>query len=158
MKSTRDGKDYDARFGVRQTGEGPYAWTIGRRFEIAARKLGFSRERLSLRSDLFSVPGRETEPVQLAFFEGIAPRELARFFLRGVTAPQAGWAQRSGLSAQGGFHRGPRLGEIDLSGVTLAHPRHYLAHVLDARGARRGDGFLDHLSDLTLIELLRQEG
>jgi DNA repair photolyase len=66
VKGTRDGKDYDARFGVRQTGEGPYAWTIGRRFEIAARKLGFNRERLRLRSDLFSVPGREKEPVQLA--------------------------------------------------------------------------------------------
>jgi DNA repair photolyase len=66
VKGTRDGKDYDARFGVRQTGEGPYAWTIGRRFEIAARKLGFNRERLRPRSDLFSVPGREKEPVQLA--------------------------------------------------------------------------------------------
>ncbi|MBV9433176.1 MAG: PA0069 family radical SAM protein [Hyphomicrobiales bacterium] len=67
VKSTRDGKDYDSRFGVRQSGEGPYAWTIGRRFEIAARKLGFNRERLRLRSDLFSVPGRPGEPVQLAF-------------------------------------------------------------------------------------------
>ncbi|MBV9054981.1 MAG: PA0069 family radical SAM protein [Hyphomicrobiales bacterium] len=66
VKSTRDGKDYDARFGVRQTGEGPYAWTIGRRFEIAARKLGFNRERTRVRTDLFRVPGRETEPVQLA--------------------------------------------------------------------------------------------
>jgi DNA repair photolyase len=66
IKGTRDGKDYDARFGVRQTGEGPYAWTIGRRFEIAARKLGFNREKLRLTSDLFAVPGREKEPVQLA--------------------------------------------------------------------------------------------
>jgi DNA repair photolyase len=66
VKGTRDGKDYDARFGVRQTGEGPYAWTIGRRFEIAARKLGFNRERTRVRTDLFSVPGREKEPVQLA--------------------------------------------------------------------------------------------
>ena len=66
VKGTRDGKDYDARFGVRQTGEGPYAWTIGRRFEIAARKLGFKRERTRVRDDLFCVPGREKEPVQLA--------------------------------------------------------------------------------------------
>jgi DNA repair photolyase len=65
VKSTRDGKDYDARFGVRQTGEGPYAWTLGRRFEIAARKLGFNREKLRVTSDLFKVPGREKEPVQL---------------------------------------------------------------------------------------------
>ena len=66
VKSTRDGKDYDARFGVRQIGEGPYAWTIGRRFEIAARKLGFNLEKLRLSADLFSVPGRENAPVQLA--------------------------------------------------------------------------------------------
>jgi DNA repair photolyase len=66
VKETRDGKDYDARFGIRQTGEGPYAWTLGRRFEIAARKLGFNREKLRLSTDLFRVPGRENEPVQLA--------------------------------------------------------------------------------------------
>jgi DNA repair photolyase len=66
VKGTRDGKDYDPRFGVRQVGEGPYAWTLGRRFEIAARKLGFNREKLRLRYDLFAVPGREGEPVQLA--------------------------------------------------------------------------------------------
>jgi DNA repair photolyase len=66
VKDTRDGKDYDARFGVRQTGEGPYAWTLGRRFEIAARKLGFNREKLRLSTDLFQVPGREKEPMQLA--------------------------------------------------------------------------------------------
>jgi DNA repair photolyase len=66
VKDTRNGKDYDARFGVRQTGEGPYAWTIGRRFEIAARKLGFNSEKLRLSTDLFRVPGRENVPVQLA--------------------------------------------------------------------------------------------
>jgi DNA repair photolyase len=66
VKSTRDGKDYDARFGIRQTGEGPYAWTMGRRFEIAARKLGFNEEKRRLTTDLFNVPGRESEPVQLA--------------------------------------------------------------------------------------------
>jgi DNA repair photolyase len=66
VKDARDGKDYDARFGVRQTGEGPYAWTIGRRFEIAARKLGFNTEKLRLATDLFRVPGRENVPVQLA--------------------------------------------------------------------------------------------
>ncbi|SED62220.1 DNA repair photolyase [Rhizobiales bacterium GAS188] len=66
VKGARDGKDYDARFGIRQMGEGPYAWTIGRRFEIAARRLGFNREKLKLTSDLFCVPGREKEPVQLA--------------------------------------------------------------------------------------------
>ena len=33
---------------------------------VAARKLGFNLEKLRLSADLFSVPGRENAPVQLA--------------------------------------------------------------------------------------------
>lgn len=57
VRSMRDGKDYDAEWGKRMRGTGPYAWQIGRRFEIAARKLGFNTQRKYLRTDLF-------EPVQ----------------------------------------------------------------------------------------------
>ncbi|MBJ6132209.1 PA0069 family radical SAM protein [Ochrobactrum sp. Q0168] len=57
VRSMRDGKDYDAEWGKRMRGTGPYAWQIGRRFEIAARKLGFNKQRKHLRTDLF-------EPVQ----------------------------------------------------------------------------------------------
>ncbi|MCI1003107.1 PA0069 family radical SAM protein [Ochrobactrum teleogrylli] len=57
VRSMRDGKDYDAEWGKRMRGTGPYAWQIGRRFEIAARKLGFNTQRKHLRTDLF-------EPVQ----------------------------------------------------------------------------------------------
>ncbi|WP_393995399.1 PA0069 family radical SAM protein [Xanthobacter cornucopiae] len=39
MRQMRGGKDYDSEFGGRMRGEGPYAWTLGRRFEIAARRL-----------------------------------------------------------------------------------------------------------------------
>ncbi len=53
VQSTRGGKDYDSRFGLRQTGTGPFAWMIGRRFEIAAERLGFNRKRLKLKTDLF---------------------------------------------------------------------------------------------------------
>ena len=53
VRSMRDGKDYDAEWGKRMRGTGPYAWQIGRRFEIAARKLGFNSKRLQLRTDLF---------------------------------------------------------------------------------------------------------
>ncbi|MBV2142497.1 PA0069 family radical SAM protein [Falsochrobactrum sp. TDYN1] len=53
VRSMRDGKDYDAEWGKRMRGTGPYAWQIGRRFEIAARKLGFNRRRVPLRTDLF---------------------------------------------------------------------------------------------------------
>jgi DNA repair photolyase len=36
VRSMRDGKDYDAEFGKRMKGAGPYAWQIARRFEMAA--------------------------------------------------------------------------------------------------------------------------
>ena len=35
---SRGGKDYDAKWGERMTGDGPYAWMIGRRFEIEPAK------------------------------------------------------------------------------------------------------------------------
>ncbi|GHC71301.1 PA0069 family radical SAM protein [Limoniibacter endophyticus] len=56
LRSMRGGKDYDAEWGKRMRGEGPYAWQIGRRFEIAARKLGFNKDRTKLRTDLFRRP------------------------------------------------------------------------------------------------------
>lgn len=54
VRSMRDGKDYDAEWGKRMRGTGPYAWQIGRRFEIAARKLGLNKRRTALRTDLFA--------------------------------------------------------------------------------------------------------
>ena len=49
VRSMRDGKDYDSEWGKRMKGAGPYAWQIGRRFEIAARKLGLNMEKRPLR-------------------------------------------------------------------------------------------------------------
>ncbi|MGJ0508000.1 MAG: PA0069 family radical SAM protein [Methylocystis sp.] len=66
VRSTRGGKTYDATFGKRMTGEGPYAWMIGRRFEVAAKRLGFSQTTAKLRTDLFEPPRRG--PQQLALF------------------------------------------------------------------------------------------
>ena len=66
IHSMRGGKDYDAKWGERMTGDGPYAWMIGRRFEIAAERLGFNKERRKLRTDLFTPPraaGRAAEAV-----------------------------------------------------------------------------------------------
>jgi DNA repair photolyase len=63
VRSARDGKLYDASFDKRMTGEGPYAWMIGRRFEVAAGKLGFSSTRL--RSDLFRPPRCGAEQLSL---------------------------------------------------------------------------------------------
>lgn len=66
MRSSRDGKDYDSRWGLRMSGTGPYAWMIGRRFELAAARLGLNARRLKLRTDLFTRPTRLGE--QLALF------------------------------------------------------------------------------------------
>ena len=65
IRQSRNGKLYDASFDKRMTGEGPYAWMIGRRFERAAEKLGFGPG-ARLRCDLFEAPRRVAE--QLALF------------------------------------------------------------------------------------------
>ena len=56
MRQSRGGKLYDATWGDRMVGEGPYAWMIGRRFEIAAERLGFNKAQVELRTDLFTRP------------------------------------------------------------------------------------------------------
>lgn len=53
IRSMRGGKDYDSAWGTRMKGEGPYAWQIGRRFEIACRRLGLNAARRSLSTSLF---------------------------------------------------------------------------------------------------------
>jgi len=58
VRETRGGKDYDATFGVRMTGVGPYAALIARRFEAATRRLGYAATRSKLRTDLFTPPGK----------------------------------------------------------------------------------------------------
>ncbi len=56
VRSMRGGKDYDAEFGKRMKGAGPYAWQIARRFEMAAKRLELTRRSLALRDDLFVPP------------------------------------------------------------------------------------------------------
>lgn len=56
MRSTRGGKLYEAKWGERMKGDGPYAWMIGRRFEIAAERLGLNKTSVELRTDLFTPP------------------------------------------------------------------------------------------------------
>jgi DNA repair photolyase len=56
MRQTRGGKLYDSKWGERMVGEGPYAWMIGRRFEMAAERLGFNKTSIELRTDLFTRP------------------------------------------------------------------------------------------------------
>jgi len=56
IRSMRGGKEYDSQWGERMRGSGPYAWQIGRRFEMAAKRLGLNLERRTLRTDLFTAP------------------------------------------------------------------------------------------------------
>jgi DNA repair photolyase len=65
INQTRGGKDYDSRFGVRMRGTGPYADLLRTRFELAARKLGFSDS--SARHDLNTHLFRPPATSQLTF-------------------------------------------------------------------------------------------
>ena len=65
IRSMRGGKDYDSAWGTRMKGEGPYAWQIGRRFEMACRRLGLNTTRRSLRTDLFRPPVEDGLQLQL---------------------------------------------------------------------------------------------
>ena len=64
IRSMRGGKDYDAEFGKRMRGTGPYAWQIARRFELAAKRLGLNARKAPLRTDHFVPP--HGEGVQLS--------------------------------------------------------------------------------------------
>jgi DNA repair photolyase len=59
IQQARGGKDYDARFGHRLRGTGPYADLISTRFALATRKLGLatSADRHRLETGLFRPPG-----------------------------------------------------------------------------------------------------
>ncbi|WP_137934098.1 PA0069 family radical SAM protein [Mesorhizobium comanense] len=65
IRSMRDGKDYDSEWGKRMKGAGPYAWQIGRRFEITAKRLGLNAERRALRTDQFVAAGKDQEQLML---------------------------------------------------------------------------------------------
>ncbi|MCP4382367.1 MAG: PA0069 family radical SAM protein [Hyphomicrobiales bacterium] len=66
IRSMHGGKDYDSTWGHRQRGDGPYAWQIGRRFEIAARRANLNGEKRRLNTDLFSPP--QAAGAQLSLF------------------------------------------------------------------------------------------
>jgi DNA repair photolyase len=71
VREMRGGKDYDADWGKRHTGEGPYAWMIGRRFETTCARLGLNRRSFKLRTDLFVRPAPRGE--QLSLFGDLLP-------------------------------------------------------------------------------------
>lgn len=64
MRDLRGGKSYDATFGRRMTGTGPYSDLIRQRFTKKARRLGLNlHEEEPLRIDLFRRPGGEQMPL-----------------------------------------------------------------------------------------------
>ena len=70
IQSMHGGKDYESQWGRRMAGSGPYAWMIGRRFEMAARRLGYRETKVPLRTDLFRKPTPATRAAegQLSLF------------------------------------------------------------------------------------------
>jgi len=57
IRQMHGGKDYDATFGKRMRGEGPFAQLLQRRFSLAYARLGFGRLP-PLRCDLFRPPAQ----------------------------------------------------------------------------------------------------
>jgi DNA repair photolyase len=67
IRQSRGGKAYDAEWGKRMTGTGPYAEMLRARFEAACRRLGLNRDRRSWRLDAsrFRPPPRPGDQLDL---------------------------------------------------------------------------------------------
>jgi len=65
VKSVRGGRENDPNFGTRMAGQGPYAWAIGRRFQLACQRLGLNANRVKLRADLFHKPPQPGQQMAL---------------------------------------------------------------------------------------------
>jgi DNA repair photolyase len=65
VRDLHGGKDYDSTWGKRQRGDGPYAWSIGRRFELACRRLGLNGRRTRMTTALFTPPSRHRKQLDL---------------------------------------------------------------------------------------------
>jgi DNA repair photolyase len=65
IRDMRGGRDYDASWGQRMKGTGPYAWMIGRRFEMACEKLGLNAGRAPLSTQHFRHPQKDSAQLSL---------------------------------------------------------------------------------------------
>ncbi|HLL27932.1 MAG TPA: PA0069 family radical SAM protein [Xanthobacteraceae bacterium] len=65
VRDLHGGKDYDSTWGKRQTGDGPYAWSIGRRFELACERLGLNKKRTKLTVAHFHPPAANRKQLDL---------------------------------------------------------------------------------------------
>lgn len=65
VRDMHGGKDYAADWGRRMRGSGTYAEMIAQRFDLAARRLGLDQPQPHLRTDLFGVPPRPGDQLNL---------------------------------------------------------------------------------------------
>jgi DNA repair photolyase len=65
VRDVRGGKDNVAHFGERMTGSGPYAWQVGRRFQLACQRLVLNASRLKLSTEHFTVPPKAGDQLTL---------------------------------------------------------------------------------------------
>jgi DNA repair photolyase len=65
LRSMRGGKDYDAAFGKRMKGEGPYAMMLAKRFALATERLGLDKPAPPLETSLFAPPRKERAQLSL---------------------------------------------------------------------------------------------
>lgn len=68
VREMRGGRDYDARFGSRMTGDGVWAKLLRQRFEKACARLGLNRERHGLDLTRFRPPAAAQTPAQGSLF------------------------------------------------------------------------------------------
>ena len=71
IRDTRGGRLYEARFGERMRGQGPYAELLANRFRVASRRYGLDRKHPPFRLDLFRPPRAPGAPRSL--FDKVAP-------------------------------------------------------------------------------------
>lgn len=68
IRDMRGGRDYDARFGSRMTGQGVWASLLRQRFDKAVARLGLNRERVPLDLSQFRKPQINADPAQRDLF------------------------------------------------------------------------------------------
>ena len=71
IRDTRGGRLYEAKFGERMRGQGPYAELLANRFRVASRRYGLDRKHPPFRLDLFRPPRAPGAPRSL--FDKVAP-------------------------------------------------------------------------------------
>ncbi len=65
VREMHGGKDYDPEWGTRQRGTGVFADLIAARVKAAAKRYGLDRETPKLRTDLFRVPPKPGDQLEL---------------------------------------------------------------------------------------------